>query len=241
MAVNVDRIQVTSDTLYFTVFSRTYSIQVVTDAQINMTMKRWCPTCTDGVIIAWDATSPVSSNPSIFSLTIPTYPRGNYSILLDGQPWKESVADIQGRFSFAYDEPWAPRSFEVIRTSFPDQRPIIPLSLSVSHEILSQGLVRFSVEVDPQGDYTFLWEFGDGQVSDEQNPTHRYEFGFSARFNVRLTVCSEDQCAEVTQQISLIRWSYLAFIVGVVLLIAVLNLVVFLALKRRWVFRKRSK
>ncbi len=95
-----------------------------------------------------------------------------------------------------------------------------------SYEVLTENVVQFNAEVYPQGQYTYLWEFGDGQVSAEQNPTHRYQYGLSARFNVRLTVCSEGQCTEVNQQVSLVKWTYLAIIVGVVLLVAFFNLTV---------------
>ncbi len=105
--------------------------------------------------------------------------------------------------------------------------PVTTFDVVSSYEVRTETVVEFSAEVYPQGEYTYLWEFGDGQVSNEQSPTHHYQYAFSARFNVRLTVCSEGQCTEVTQQVTLVKWTYLAVIVGIVLFLAVYNLVVF--------------
>ncbi len=162
-----------------------------------------------------------------------------YSIFLNGQALRESKADGQGRFSFTYDGPWTPHSIDIHRISAESGEPDISFNLTASYVLVSENLVKFDVDVDPPGDYTFLWDFGDGQLSNEQSPTHRYDYGLSKRYNVRLTVCSQRQCTELTQQIGLLRWTYLAVVVGVLLLIALLNLaVVRRAWKRDWVSHK---
>lgn len=225
VAMNVDRIQVGSDTLSFTVGNRLDSLQVVTDSQISMTVTEWCPICAEGVIIAWDAAAAVAPNPSTFRLSIPTYPLASYRILLDGEVWNESRADDRGGLGFEYAFPSSPHSFEIERVSAGDGGFLTPFTIISSYEFVSEDIVRFGATTAPLGNYTYLWEFGDGQVSSDPNPSHRYQYGFSAMFDVRLTTCSEEMCAIVTQQVPLLRWTYLAGLIGIAGLIAVYNLV----------------
>ncbi|KAA8478498.1 gliding motility-associated-like protein [Arcticibacter tournemirensis] len=58
--------------------------------------------------------------------------------------------------------------------------------------------VQFSDETDGKGRVakTWLWNFGDGKTSDEQNPKHVYEA--SGTYTVTLTVTTDSGCSSIT-------------------------------------------
>lgn len=72
---------------------------------------------------------------------------------------------------------------------------------------------------------TRLWKFGDGTFSSEKEPLHRYNYSFSASFDVSLSVCVGQTCNITTQSVTMIRWHMLMFagaILGTTLITLVL-------------------
>ncbi|KAA9332661.1 GEVED domain-containing protein [Adhaeribacter soli] len=61
------------------------------------------------------------------------------------------------------------------------------------------GIVQFS-DASTNGATSWTWNFGDGSpTSNLQNPTHTYQTGTAASYNVTLTACKGTQCNTVTK------------------------------------------
>ena len=65
--------------------------------------------------------------------------------------------------------------------------PIVNITTSTVGGIVPVE-VEFFNEISRPQDFTFAWDFGDGNTSTEQNPTHLFEE--VGEFNVKLTVSS---------------------------------------------------
>ncbi len=65
--------------------------------------------------------------------------------------------------------------------------------------------VSFNDNSTGTGPFTYLWDFGDGQTSTDQNPQH--EYGFFGNYNVSLTVTNTTGCSVTNTQTQYIQLS----------------------------------
>ncbi|MEQ8583075.1 MAG: choice-of-anchor B family protein [Marinoscillum sp.] len=70
-----------------------------------------------------------------------------------------------------------------------------PLVVAFNFTETTPGTVQFTNE--SSGAQSYAWDFGDGSTSDEENPTHTFEYGV---FNVTLTATNECETAELTKE-----------------------------------------
>lgn len=85
------------------------------------------------------------------------------------------------------------------------------------------------------GPLMYLWDFGDGVLSEERNPTHSYSYSTIAAYKVTLTVCDSDGCESISHNISLVRFQGIALLAILIILV----LAVLMVRNRRYRRRRR--
>jgi gliding motility-associated-like protein len=111
-----------------------------------------------------------------------------------------TIYDAPGTFTVTLIAYSATGSDTARKTITVDPSPVVDFSFDKSVGCFPMP-VKFTDNTSfPSGTITsWRWDFGDGNISTEQNPTHIYRFDNVVPFSVTLTVTSSNGCAAVSE------------------------------------------
>jgi PKD repeat protein len=201
--------------------SVTFSATASPANRTTITIQKWAPSTISGTAILFVADAPdvTGNHPVWFNLTGLLANR-QYRVYRDSQLLSEPESTSSGAISFRNDI-WSPHSFQIVIAGTGGGGGggrVYVVSALFSYEVSILTVKFYDKSITELGEIVeWFWSFGDGETSEEQNPTHSYATG--GDYWVTLTITdSQGRVATTTQLVKLVpvHW-YIVFVILLVM------------------------